>query len=92
MTATLSQRVSEELRAALARKRMTGRELARRMQAPPSSVARWLAGDCPLTVDDVERMADAVQIDMVDLMTAARAAQSRPVSGPFTALGSLIAA
>lgn len=62
--------VAAEIRAHLARKRISGRQLARMLDEPPSWAARRLAGDTAMDADDLERIAEALGMDPVELLAS----------------------
>lgn len=77
----LAQLVAEEVRAAQGRQRVTGRELARRVGEPNTTVARWLRGDTPMGVDELDAVADALGVEVSDLIAAAKEEQRRRRDG-----------
>lgn len=70
----LSARVAAEVRAEQARQRLSGRDLARRVELPTSTVARWLRAETPMDLDDVERLARALGVSVSTLLTRAEQA------------------
>jgi len=64
----LTEQVAEEIRALLARRRISGRELARRIGASYSWVNFRLTGAQPLTLDDLDRIAAVLEVDYRDLL------------------------
>ena len=68
---TLSACVAAELRAEVARRRMSGRELSRRIGLPAATVSRRLRGDTPIALDDLENVTAALGVDLIDLLRAA---------------------
>ena len=62
------QAVARELRAECARQKISGRELARRLGESPMWTQRRLAGEQDLTVDDLYRIADALDIPPTSLL------------------------
>lgn len=64
----LTEQAAEEIRALLARRRVSGRELARRMGASHSWVNFRLTGAQPITLDDLQRFAEALGVDWLDLL------------------------
>ncbi len=72
MSAALAQAVAAEIRAESGRQRVSGRELARRIDEPVTTVSRWLRGDTALGLDDLDKIATALEVDLVDLIRAAR--------------------
>jgi transcriptional regulator with XRE-family HTH domain len=67
-TPSLSERAAEEIRALLGRRRMSGRELARRLGASPSWVNFRLTGSQPISLDDLQRFADVLDVPVTDLL------------------------
>lgn len=72
MSAALAHAVAAEIRAETGRQRVSGRELARRIDEPVTTVSRWLRGDTALGLDDLDKIAAALEVDLVDLIRAAR--------------------
>jgi plasmid maintenance system antidote protein VapI len=62
--AQVSEVVARELRAGLARRRMTHAELARAGQLPESTVNRALRGDTHMSLDQFVRMTAALGDDL----------------------------
>ena len=67
-TTTLGERVTEEIRVALARRRLSATELAQRMGVSQSYLARRMTGAQPLSLDDLQRIATALGVNVVDLI------------------------
>jgi transcriptional regulator with XRE-family HTH domain len=65
---TLSARVAEEVRALMGRRRMSGRALANAAGIPKSTANRWVSGDTAMSLDDVERVARALGVTVVELL------------------------
>lgn len=63
--------VAEELRAQMARKRVTGRELARRMHVSAQWISQRTKGVVALSTDDIERICQCLEISPAQLMTGA---------------------
>jgi DNA-binding Xre family transcriptional regulator len=76
----LTEQVAEEIRALLARRRMSGRELARQLSASPSWVNFRLTGAQPISLDDLERFAAVLGVEVSDLLP-------RPNEGRVVATG-----
>ncbi len=72
MSDALAQAVAAEIRAEKGRQRVSGRELARRMEEPVTTVNRWLAGGSKVGLDELDKIAAALEVDLVDLIRAAR--------------------
>jgi transcriptional regulator with XRE-family HTH domain len=65
---TLSARVAEEIRAMLGRKRVTGRELSRRLSVSQPWVSQRLTGHQEIGLNDLERIAAALDVEVADLL------------------------
>lgn len=70
MDATLNERVAEEIRVMLARKRITATELARKAGMTQRSISRRITGEKAIDMHDLERIADALGVDVYDLLPA----------------------
>jgi transcriptional regulator with XRE-family HTH domain len=68
---TLSARVAEEIRAMLARRRVSGRELARRLAVSSPWVSNRLTGHQEIGLNDLERIADALSVEVTELLPLA---------------------
>jgi transcriptional regulator with XRE-family HTH domain len=66
----LRERVAEEVRALMGRRRTTGAQLARAIGVPQSSLSRKLTGRYPLDVDDLEAIAAYFEIPVASLIPA----------------------
>jgi transcriptional regulator with XRE-family HTH domain len=75
----LSERVAEEIRALLGRRRMSGRELARRLDVSPSWVSYRLTGQQPIDVNDLSAIAAALDVSVISLLPAEE--RKREVTG-----------
>lgn len=64
----LSELVAEEIRAMLGRRRVSGRELARRLNVSSSWVNYRLTGAQPIDVNDLQRIAVALDVTVLDLL------------------------
>lgn len=73
----LTTALAEELRVQLARKRMSGRELARRLHVSAQWISQRTRGDVPLRIDEVERICAVLDIAPMALLRGA-------VTGPDT--------
>ena len=67
--------LAAEIRAEMARQRMSGRELARRVDKPETTVARYLRGETAMSIDDVEDFARALDVTTIDLVERAYRAE-----------------
>lgn len=71
-TATLlSTQVAEEVRAMMARRRISGRKLAEMLDVSPSWVSYRMTGVTPIGLDDLQRIASALGVQPSDLMPRA---------------------
>jgi transcriptional regulator with XRE-family HTH domain len=66
----LRERVAEEVRALMGRRRTTGAQLARAIGVPQSSLSRKLTGRYALDVDDLEAIAAYFEIPVASLIPA----------------------
>lgn len=60
----------------LARRRMSGRELARKLHVSPSWISYRLTGTQPIDLNDLAKIADALEVEPADLLP-------RPVTRQF---------
>jgi transcriptional regulator with XRE-family HTH domain len=67
-TATLSALVAEEVRALMARRRMSGRQLAASLGVSPSWVSYRLTGQQPIDINDLHLIAKALGVGVHDLL------------------------
>lgn len=75
----LSDQVSEEIRAMMARRRMSGRELARKLGVSPAWVSYRLTNTQPIDLNDLQRIADVLDVGVLDLLPKrATAGYSQP--------------
>jgi transcriptional regulator with XRE-family HTH domain len=83
-TATLSEQVAEEVRAMLARKRMSGRELARQLDVSQAWVSYRLTGHQEIGLNDLQRIARALDVEITALIpaTAQRTGTRHDARGP----------
>jgi transcriptional regulator with XRE-family HTH domain len=75
-TATLSDLVAEEIRALMARRRMSGRQLATKLGVSPSWVSYRLTGTQPIDVNDLSRIAAALGAGVHELLPTPEVAAS----------------
>lgn len=69
-SAPMRQRVAEEVRVALARRRLSASELARRMGVTQRYISRRLTAEIAFDVDDLQRIARALGVAVADLLPA----------------------
>lgn len=79
-SATLSQMVAEEIRALMARRRMSGRQLATALKVSPSWVSYRLTGAQPIDVNDLSRIAHALGVGVHELLPPPELAAEASVS------------
>lgn len=82
--ATLSERVAEEVRALLARRRMSAAALGRQLGVSQTYVWRRLEGQTPFDLNDLEQVARILEVDVTDLLPSAVA---RGEAAPASHLG-----
>jgi transcriptional regulator with XRE-family HTH domain len=76
--------VAEEVRAWLARRRISGAELARRIGRSQTFVAKRLDGRQAFDIDDLEMVANVLGIAPEQLITSASRAHGGVVTGTYT--------
>ncbi|GGK89547.1 hypothetical protein GCM10012284_24340 [Mangrovihabitans endophyticus] len=64
----LREHVAEEIRVLLARKRMSGSELARRTGIKQSTMSRRMTGETAFDMDDLEAIAAVLEVEVADLL------------------------
>lgn len=67
---TLSTQVAEEIRALLARRRISGRQLAEATGMSQSAISARLTGTTAIDLDDLQRIAAALGVEPFDLFPA----------------------
>jgi len=68
---TLSERVAEEIRVALTRRRMSAAALARQLGVSQTYVWRRLEGQTAFDLDDLEKIAGILEVPVVELLRRA---------------------
>jgi len=68
MARTYREAVAEEFRVAMARRGLSQSALARLMRTNQAWVSVRARGEVPINVDDLERLAEALELDPVDLL------------------------
>lgn len=71
MDTTMNERVAEEIRVLLARRQITATELARKAGMTQRSISRRITGEKTIDVDDLERIARALDIPVTALLPPA---------------------
>jgi transcriptional regulator with XRE-family HTH domain len=79
-TDSLSEYVAGEIRAALARQRTSGRALAALLGVSRSWVSYRLTGTTEITLDDLDKIADVLDVDVLDLLPSRTAPQPQPAA------------
>lgn len=69
---TLSERVAEEIRVAMVRRRITGARLAKALEVSPAWVSYRLMGRQEIGLNDLERIATFLGVTINDLLPAER--------------------
>jgi transcriptional regulator with XRE-family HTH domain len=67
---SLQDRISEEIRVALTRRRMSATELARALGWSRSQISRKLNGQTEISLNDLERIARVLQSSPGDLLSS----------------------
>jgi transcriptional regulator with XRE-family HTH domain len=67
-TATLTQLVADEVRVAMTRRRMSGRDLAKKLNVSPSWVSYRLSGRQPIDLNDLLLIARALGVGVHQLL------------------------
>lgn len=78
---SLTARVAEEIRAVMGRRRLTGAGLARALGVSQMWVSYRLNGQQPIDVNDLERIAQVLDVPVLDLFPAAYRSASTGVTG-----------
>ena len=68
---TTAERTSARVRALLAERRLNGRWLANQLSMPTSTLNRRLTGAHPWDLNELDRVADALDVRVVDLIASA---------------------
>jgi len=69
-TVRLSDQVAEEIRVLLVRRRRSASDLARQIGMTQPYLSRRLTGEVALDLDDLQRIAGALEVDVRDLLPA----------------------
>lgn len=84
---SFTEHVAAEVRAQLARQRVTGRELGRRLVTSPQWVSQRLQGRIAMSTEDLERIAEAIGVPVLSLVGVS-AATPAPTTPPDPFQGS----
>lgn len=68
----LTAHVASEIRAWMARKRLTRTELARRLEVDDTWVGKRLNGRTEIGLTDLEKIADVLDVEIIDLLPPAK--------------------
>jgi transcriptional regulator with XRE-family HTH domain len=79
----LTDRVADEVRANMARARMTQTDLAVVLGLTQSAVSKRLRGKIAFSVDELEKVADALGVHPAVLLGGYTPSPNRPVTGPY---------
>ena len=71
-TMSLTERVAEEIRVAMVRRRMSGAALARILGVSPAWISYRLTGTQPIDLNDLDKIATALGVEVLDLVSQAR--------------------
>jgi transcriptional regulator with XRE-family HTH domain len=77
---TLNERVAEEIRVQLARRNITATELARRAGMTQRSISRRITGEKAIDMDDLEKIAKALDVPITALLPTPTAARKPSAS------------
>lgn len=64
----MREHVAEEVRALLGRQKISGSELARRLGFTQRYMSRRLTGETPFDIDDLEKVAKMLNVEVADLL------------------------
>lgn len=77
----LSARVAEEIRVLLTRRRMSGRKLAEALGVSQSAMSARLTGVTPIDLNDLERIAGILNVEVTDLLPRRDEGRVLPTGG-----------
>jgi transcriptional regulator with XRE-family HTH domain len=66
---TLWSRVAAEIRAEMARRRITQMDVAREIGKPQTTVSRWISGTTKLDLEQLELLAQALHVSVPELVS-----------------------
>lgn len=78
---SLRERTAEEIRVLLARRNISAAELARRTGLKQPYVSRRMTGDVAWDIDDLERIARALNVEVADLLPRVNEGRVLPTGG-----------
>lgn len=82
MDRSLSAQVADEVRAMIGRRDSSKAELARRLDVSHTWVTNRLAGHVPISLDDLQRIAEALDVQITDLLPSR--ASARPTDKAYS--------
>ena len=62
----------------MARQRLSGREMAVRMGRPSNTIGRWMRGETPVGLDEIELFAEALGVSGIDWIAKAFSSERGP--------------
>jgi transcriptional regulator with XRE-family HTH domain len=80
-TYSLSEYVTAEIRAMMARRRVSGRQLAATLGVSQTWMSTRLAGSTPIDLNDLDKMARALNVEVVDLLPPSREGRTVVIAG-----------
>ena len=89
MSTSLDSKVAEELRAELARQLRSKRSMAAALALPPSTVNRWLNGQTPISLSELDAMCQVLGITIPDLLGRIPGGSTTPPKEPGPIAGFL---
>ena len=70
---SLTEQVAEEVRALMARRKISGARIARELGVSDAWISYRLSGKQPFDLNDIERIAAILEVDAIDLVASAGA-------------------
>lgn len=83
----LTEQVAEEIRVLLTRRRMSGRQLAAKLGVSQTWLSSRLVGNTPIDLNDLQRIAEALQVNPTDLLPSKPSDGHARVTGHYRAPG-----
>jgi transcriptional regulator with XRE-family HTH domain len=77
---TLSVQVGDEIRVWMTRRRLTGERLAQRLKVSPAWVSYRINGKQEIGLDDLQQIAEALEVEVLDLFPVEVAEPTRTVA------------
>lgn len=82
---TLNAHVAGEIRASMARQRITGRQLAQQLGKSHMWVSYRLTETTPIQLDDLQQIARALEVEITDLLPAPALRDGRSINERYAA-------